>query len=182
MEKQQKNSSSSFFNDGDRPTLMEVLNRKEERVFEIQNLLRENSNKVVLCFKLNIPGEIKNNEVIYKVFEKGVSEIKAKIEIEYDEIKNLKTGPEYLALVSGNSLDIKKTTVDIEEQSTLGRLYDIDVDDINGQVSRADLNVGERKCFICDKPSKVCASQRAHTVLEMLLEIEKIIAKSGITN
>lgn len=65
--------------------------------------------------------------------------------------------------------------VSLESKGHFGRLYDIDVEDKNGSCSREDLELPERKCFLCEKEAKVCARSREHTVNEMLLWVEKLI-------
>lgn len=181
MKKQEKNKLK-YFIDGDIPSLIQVMDRREERVFYIKKLLNEKDN-VVISFKLNIPGEIKNNSKILEVFNIGKENIKKtlkenKLEIIKDKEFNLITGPEYIALInSRDSLNIKKLMVAIEENG-LGRLYDIDVENRDGAISRKELDIKDRKCFICDNSSKVCSRSRAHSVEDMLLKIESIIEEN----
>lgn len=174
----EENLKDNIFNSGSRPSIVEVLDRREERVYQIRQIL--NSDNCVVCLKLNIPGEVKNNDRILKVFYKAVEKIDTKllengIEIENRSVKNLKTGPEYIFSVLEDSKTIKEYMVEIEEETPIGRLYDIDVKTTEGSVSRQDINKEERKCFICDKPSKICSSSRAHSVDEMLNFISTLI-------
>lgn len=177
-----ENLKDNIFIDGTRPTLMEVLNRREERVYQIKKLL--NDKNCVVCMKLNIPGEIKNNDWILRIFEDAILKIDNKLlnigaKIENKLIQNLKTGPEYIFSVSDiEPKKIKFAMVEIEEDSDIGRLYDIDVEIENGSISRNDVDREERKCFICDKPSKVCSSSRAHSVDEMLEFINELVLKT----
>ncbi|SUB74621.1 citrate lyase holo-[acyl-carrier protein] synthase [Peptoniphilus indolicus] len=174
----EENLKDNIFNDGSRPSIVEVMDRREERVYQIRQLL--NSENCVVCLKLNIPGEVKNNDWILKVFDKAVEKIDKKllengIDIEKKSVQNLKTGPEYIFSVIEDSKIIKEYMVEIEEETPIGRLYDIDVETADGSVSRQDINKEERKCFICDKPSKICSSSRAHSVEEMLAYISGLI-------
>lgn len=192
MQTQQKNTgydNLSFFSEGEEPTLLEVLDRREERVLEINDVIEQFKNTSVICFKLNIPGKIKNNEIIYKVFRDGVNNIEAAIlnlkgiEIKISEEKNLKTGPELLMGVKGvEAKELKMKMVEIENSTKIGRLYDIDVIGDNGAISREEIGMAERKCFLCDKNAKICASSRAHSVEDMLVALENIIKESNVLN
>lgn len=54
--------------------------------------------------------------------------------------------------------------VEIEERDRLGRIFDIDVIDVNGsKLSRDE----PRKCFICDNAAAACARNRSHTAAEL---------------
>lgn len=179
----EKRKLLKYFNDGDRPNLTQVLDRREERVYEIKKLLDEFGGTVI-CFKLNIPGPIKNNKMIYFVFKEGIEKIERKVKemglkVRFLDVKNLITGPEFLLCVEGGATDIKKNMVEVEEESDIGRLYDIDVEDCNGSVSRTDIGISERTCFICNQSAKICSSSRAHSVYEMQLKIEDIVENNG---
>lgn len=177
-----ENLKYNIFSEGTRPTLMEVMDRREERVYQIRQIL--NSENCVLCLKLNIPGEVKNNKWIMKVFEDAVNKVDNKLleigaVIENRFIQNLKTGPEYIVGISSiKAEEIKRYMIEIEESTSIGRLYDIDVECKMGSISRKDVGSEERKCFLCDKPSKICSSSRSHSVDEMLAFISELIFKN----
>jgi phosphoribosyl-dephospho-CoA transferase len=46
-------------------------------------------------------------------------------------------------------------------------------------VSRDDLNLPKRKCFVCSNDAKICSSRRTHTISEMHECIENILIKDG---
>ena len=81
--------------------------------------------------------------------------------VEYDE----KTGNELiLAVDCKDSKRIKDAMTSIEETHPIGRLFDIDVLDPDGnKMSRNTF----RKCFICNCQAQECASRRRHSVPEM---------------
>lgn len=67
---------------------------------------------------------------------------------------------------------IKDLTTDIEETHPVGRLFDLDVIDINGQkLSRPSF----RKCIICGCQAQECARTRKHSVNEMQSKIEEML-------
>ena len=60
----------------------------------------------------------------------------------------------------------------IEETHPVGRLFDLDVIDINGQkLSRPSF----RKCIICGCQAQECARTRKHSVNEMQSKIEEML-------
>ena len=70
---------------------------------------------------------------------------------------------------------IKNITVAIEESSELGRLFDIDVIDINFEkLSRKSF----RKCLICEAQAQECGRSRKHSVGELQNKVEEILKKS----
>lgn len=59
-----------------------------------------------------------------------------------------------------------------EETHPVGRLFDLDVIDINGQkLSRPSF----RKCIICGCQAQECARTRKHSVNEMQSKIEEML-------
>ena len=68
----------------------------------------------------------------------------------------------------------KILTTEIEETHPIGRLFDIDVIDTDGQkLSRPSY----RKCIICGCQAQECARTRKHTVEEMQAKIEEMLEK-----
>jgi phosphoribosyl-dephospho-CoA transferase len=46
-------------------------------------------------------------------------------------------------------------------------------------VSRDELNLPKRKCFVCSNDAKICSSRRTHSISEMFECIEKLVIKDG---
>ena len=69
---------------------------------------------------------------------------------------------------------LKNLTTEIEETHPIGRLFDMDVIDTDGQkLSRPSY----RKCIICGCQAQECARTRNHTVEEMQAKIEEMLEK-----
>jgi len=69
-------------------------------------------------------------------------------------------------LVSDSGVrSIKRICCDIEEGY---RLLDIDVYDAHGCVSRLDIGLSERKCFLCDEAASWCIFNEMHSAEELL--------------
>ncbi len=154
---------------GETVVLTDMLDCRERRSLK-QEEYRKKYHTTVISFCMNIPGPIKTNPDITKVFYDGVqdimsflqaSDIKILESIEYNE----KTGNELLlAIDSTDSEGIKDAMTHIEENHPLGRLFDIDVLNPEGiKMSRPTF----RKCFICNCQAQECASARKHSVPEM---------------
>ena len=162
----------SIFDIGEAVDLLTVLDNREWRSRLQDKLKVTNSDKIVISAKLNIPGSIKNNDILQKVFMDGWQTFVAGLECnsQYEMLfAERVTGPEAFITVDGNLAAVKKTAILFEETYVLGRLFDIDVM-ANGQagyqLSREDLGFGPRLCLICGKPAKVCAKEQNHTLDE----------------
>ena len=156
----------------------EILKCREKRV-AIQNEMIKKYNKPVISFTMNIPGPIKTNNEIKKAFDIGKNLILEKLKennitiLEIQEL-NENTGNELFISVNSLAKKIKNITVSIEEASELGRLFDMDVIDINFEkLSRESF----RKCLICEEQAQECGRSRKHSVEELQNKVEKILSK-----
>lgn len=158
----------------------EILNCREKRV-AIQNKMIKKYNVPVISFTMNIPGPIKTNNEIKKAFNIGKNLILEKIKennIEILEIQELdeNTGNELFVSTNSSAEKIKNITVAIEESCELGRLFDIDVIDINFEkLSRKSF----RKCLICEEQAQECGRSRKHSVEELQNKVKKILIKGA---
>ena len=81
-------------------------------------------------------------------------------------------GCEGFVCVSLQPKQIKNVCTAIEDNHPLGRLFDMDVIDVNGEkISRTDL----RGCLVCGKAGRECAAGRLHSVQELQTVTNKII-------
>ncbi|MDY2521036.1 triphosphoribosyl-dephospho-CoA synthase CitG [Weissella cibaria] len=162
----------SIFDIGEAVDLLTVLDNREWRSRLQDQLKVTNYDKIVISAKLNIPGPIKNNDILQKIFMDGWQTFVAGLECnsQYEMLfAERVTGPEAFITVDGNLAAVKKTAILFEETYVLGRLFDIDVmanGQANYQLSREDLGFGPRLCLICGKPAKVCAKEQNHTLDE----------------
>ncbi|ALQ36981.1 citrate lyase holo-[acyl-carrier protein] synthase [Fusobacterium hwasookii] len=158
----------------------EILDCREKRV-AIQNKMIKKYNKPVISFTMNIPGPIKINNKIKKAFDIGKNLILENLKennIKVLEIQELNenTGNELFISVNSLAEKIKNMTVAIEESCELGRLFDIDVIDINFEkLSRKSF----RKCLICEEQAQECGRSRKHSVKELQDKIEEILIKGA---
>lgn len=164
-------------------SLDEVLANRDYRRSLIEKIMKENPQKSVLSYKLNIPGPEKNNQALGRVFDRGLFDIVRIIErksrtYEIVELWDKNTGKEGLLAVETDGMSLKKSMVNLEEESDITRLYDIDISYKNKDISRSDIGKGGRECFICKGPVSLCARSRKHSVEEMQAHIEKILEEN----
>jgi len=177
-------SHESLFREGSTPFLEEVLLNRERRAGFERKLTGTYPGTSILAFKLNIPGPVKNNEPIRCIFSLGKKDIERVLmnsgfKISYKKELDLKTGPELFLAVLASPVSLKTLMVALEEETPLGRLYDIDIlYDDQGEmksIGRAQTGFPKRKCFVCEEDAKVCGRSRAHTILEMYDRIEEMM-------
>ena len=167
---------------GQEINLAQMLTRREKRSEE-QKFFLDKYKSPLISFSMNIPGPVKTNSLIRKAFDTGknlildsLAEIHAKINDSIETHEN--TGDELLLSISNIPPDeLKNLSLKIENNSQIGRLFDIDVIDSNGvKLSRKIF----RKCLICDKQAQECARSRSHTVKEMQTAIIKLLQEANL--
>lgn len=154
-------------------SLDDILKLRDNRVLFINELLNQ-WQKTIIVFSLNMIGPIKVFNLSIDTFFEGVNLIKEKLDsenisIEFEKINKDSCGYEGYFVVSKNSYYVKKLLSNIENNITIGRLFDIDVINEAGvKVSREDINLDRRKCIICDNPVFLCSRSRKHNLDELV--------------
>ena len=153
-------------------TLMEMLGAREARAMRQQQLLEE-YHLPVISFCLNIAGPVKNSPVLRRAFREGLERLACallagRLDVVHREEVDQPTGCEALWVVRGDGRAVKELCVELEDRDALGRLFDLDVlDPVSGKWDRTQLGQPPRKCLVCGKEGKGCASRRRHTVEEL---------------
>lgn len=163
-------------------SLAQMLDARERRVARQNELLLTYPDPLV-CFTLNIPGPIKTFPLAAQAFQEGCRRIETQLEKQgfplshchtYEEA----TGYEAYYCVRADAYAVKALMCSLENQDSLGRIFDIDVIKQGGsKISRSDLNMPGRKCLLCGQPAPVCARSRAHSVDDMIAKIVSIITE-----
>ena len=154
-------------------TLLQVLESREKRV-QMQKQLLSAYKTSLICFTMNIAGPIKTSPVIERAFFEGLNLLSERIKenIVHSQYNIFVTGCEGFICVSLDAKEVKSICTDIENTHPLGRLFDMDVIDINGEkLSRDAL----RGCIVCGKRGRECAAGRLHSVEELQRVTKKII-------
>ena len=165
---------------GNKISLAQMLQRREQRALT-QKIFLAQHNSPLVSFSMNIPGPVKTNDLIRKAFDIGevllldsLARLNAKI-LAADEIHQ-DTGDELLLSVEGVSPEtLKNMAVSIENSSPVGRLFDIDIIDTNGQKLSREIF---RTCLICNKQAQDCARSRNHTVKELQDAVAVLLASN----
>lgn len=168
-------------NEGTQVELNDMMRCREQRAM-LQNALLEKYQAPLLSFTLNIPGPIKNNNLLSGIFSIGMKSIKGifnnhQIHILQEHYSDEITGNEYICAFDGNADDVKNEAITLENTHPLGRLFDIDILDAKGhKLSRQQY----RSCLICNKQAQDCARNRTHSITDMQLAILKLIKDSNL--
>ena len=145
-----------------------ILKAREERSIKIGNLLK--FNEAVISIKANIPGDNKNTIYSYLILN-AFSFLIDKYNSQFDYYLS-DDGPFVLIKIkSGDLVQIKKDMIEIEDSHSLGRLIDIDVHSLTGQISRTT----KRPCYICGEVSAICIREKRHSIEKINNYIEKIV-------
>ncbi|MBF9015322.1 MULTISPECIES: citrate lyase holo-[acyl-carrier protein] synthase [unclassified Oceanispirochaeta] len=147
-------------------TLTEMLDAREMRSHHRQKLICLHKSALIQL-SINSPGSEKNSSVITEIFSEGLRSILKKFDesiIEYNSETQSNTGPQAFIAIALPARKIKMKTSSIELSHPLGRLWDIDVYDVDKRLlSRKELGLPERLCYICREPAHVCSRSQRHT-------------------
>ena len=160
-------------------SMAQILDARERRVSRQQALLAK-GDAPLLCFTMNIPGPEKDSPLIRAGFRLGANALEdrlmgAGIRILYKDFFQEPTGCEGYYVLEGDPVDIKTLAVQLEDGSPVGRLYDMDVMTRDGKLSRETLGLPGRKCLLCDNPVYLCASRRAHSLIDLQQKTQTLL-------
>ena len=154
-------------------TLAQILASRDERV-QLQQQFLQAHRCPLICFTMNIAGPVKTSPAIERAFRLGMELLEQKLPanaVQERRVDICVTGCQAIYAVSVPASELKQICVSIEESTPLGRLFDMDVLDVNGaKLERSTL----RNCIVCHAPGRVCAAGRLHSV-EQLQETTKCI-------
>lgn len=149
-------------------TLEEILCARDTRAASQQRLLNVHHLPLV-SFTMNIAGPVKRTPLVELAFDAGLKELCAALgqpitaEVIYPH-----TGCEALLVYDRPATELKAACLALETAAPVGRLYDLDVLDVDGKkLSRPC----QRTCLICGAPVTACSRSRAHG-------LEAIIART----
>jgi len=155
-------------------TLLQILQEREERARQ-QRLLLDAHRCPLICFTMNIAGPVKTSPEIERAFAEGLSVLADRLpaeSIRFREEKRNVTGCVAMIAAAVSAEKLKEICVSIEEETPLGRLFDLDVLDTDGRkLERA----GQRGCIVCGAPGRVCAARRVHTVAHLQRATSRIL-------
>lgn len=157
-------------------TLQEVLDARDRRA-EAQRQLLALHRLPVLSFTMNIPGPVKDSPLIRRGFDEGLRRLDAALEAAgiacfSRSVTRSVTGCELLCAADAPGETVKELCTRIEDESPMGRLFDMDVIGPDGRkLARAE----ERRCLVCGAAGRGCASRRAHSLAELDAAVTKLL-------
>lgn len=174
----------TIFNSGKPQTIENILASKDERVKFQSAVLQNNKQSTLIDMKMNIPGPIKNNDQLERLFDYGMQKFINQFQVfdsQYEVVKqwNRESGNEVFILSQLSGSAVKKNAINFEDNFNIGRLFDVDVltSSRKQSLSRSLFGYTPRKCFICDHPAKECARSRKHSVTELQSAISNLYDK-----
>ncbi len=157
-------------------SLEEVLRCREKRAERQKDLLRR-FHATLISFTMNIPGPVKCSPLIQRAFLFGMAELCRRLpqsSILFSQYQVEATGCEALFAVDLSGKTAKRLCQAIEEETPLGRLFDLDVIVESGEkLSREK----ERGCMICGKKGRACSASRAHSVGELWEKVQNLLSE-----
>lgn len=151
-------------------TLIQMLEARESRALEQQRLLEE-CKRPIICFTMNIPGPMKDSPLIRRAFSCGCAALNHRLpkgQVLHSASRCAVTGCEAMYAVDMDPLSLKKLCTAIEDETALGRLFDMDVLDAQGnKLDRTLVGGKSRDCIVCGAAGRGCASRRSHSVEQL---------------
>lgn len=159
--------------------LIDILKSREIRRNKQIELIKKYGTSLI-SFTLNIPGMKKDKKTYRNIHKEGMRSILKVLKeddylILYKEEIDKVTGREGYILVDIDPFKLKKIMVNIEENHSLGRIFDIDIFDLqHNQISRKDLGLDPRTCLLCKNEARTCIRLKSHSYKELINEIDRI--------
>ncbi|ARU49319.1 triphosphoribosyl-dephospho-CoA synthase CitG [Sulfurospirillum diekertiae] len=173
----------------DQPTTLEtILYAKEERAWKQKELLSRHPLASLISLTINIPSLIKLSHeavVAHEIAHQALLEMLQEegIELLACESKLSPSGAESFFTCKVDAKVLKAFTCKVEMTHPLGRLMDIDVLDLTGNIlSRSALGLPKRRCFACEEEAQLCARSQRHTYAELNLYIKQLVEKHAFAH
>ena len=154
-------------------TLEDILHARDGRA-DAQRRLLHSHRLPLVSFTMNIAGPVKSAPLIELAFDTGLEALYAALgQPEAAEIIRPATGCEALLVYDRPAAELKAACLALESAAPIGRLYDLDVLDVDGgKLSRPE----PRTCLICGGPVTVCSRSRAHGLDAIVDRTNEILA------
>lgn len=149
--------------------LQEILDARDARAERQKELLAQYG-KSLVCFTMNIPGPVKLDRDISIGFFVGCRLLRDALagRVVFAQEYRKHTGCEAYFVADMPARELKLLTLELEESSPVGRLFDMDVFGADGsRITRESLGYPRRKCLLCDNDAVICAARRSHALTEL---------------
>ncbi len=169
-------------------TLEQLLAAKDARAEMISALRRRFPGACVAVLTVVSPGPVKRSPETIRLFDAAVSAIgrvilKNELVPLLFEAHEKETGDEAYLVVKTEPGFLKMELCKLEEATSYGRLWDMDVIRPDGKrIDREDVGFAQRRCFVCAKPGRDCYSRRLHTEQEVRAAYQTLVNALPQTN
>jgi triphosphoribosyl-dephospho-CoA synthase len=163
-------------------SLEQMLAAREQRATR-QSATRARFNKPLVSMTVVMPGPVKDGPLPRRVLTAALEELDALTSsrnwpVLLREVFLQSTGPEAIYVIDVEPKVLKSATVELEDQHSLGRLWDLDVIAPGPRLlSRKHLGVSPRRCLMCERPAFECGRSRRHSVEDLLRAIQRIVSE-----
>ncbi len=157
----------------------EFLEQREKRVLHQDNLLKNTLGGITLVtVRVNYPGIEKSNYItdsIVNIICEDIYLFHSKNIIYKESYKN-REGTIGHFIFNINHIEVKRKLIYMEENHILGRCVDIDVYYVEDSdpmmpalsgVSRRDIGLEPRKCFLCEEDARLCSRSQKHNMKDI---------------
>lgn len=153
-------------------TLEDILRARDTRAASQRRLLNAYHLPLV-SFTMNIAGPVKRAPLVELAFEAGLKELQAALgQPIAAEVVRPHTGCEALLVYDRPAAELKAACLKLETAAHVGRLYDLDVLDVDGKkLSRPC----QRTCLVCGAPVTACSRSRAHGLEAVTARTDEIL-------
>ncbi len=158
--------------------LKAVLNAREER-WNLRCTLSEKYASTIISTTICLPHLARTAEDFKQFLHYSCEELSAYLnghgcKIIHAEKIDGEDGACVFLCTDEDAIKVKKLTCDFEQKSAVFRILDIDIMTSNGTaISRSDINLPPRKCFICDEYAAVCVAGRRHDSEEVFKKVNE---------
>lgn len=161
-------------------TLEQLLDAREQRAAR-QKMHICKLGVPLVSFTINMPGAYKKTSESCIIFREGYAALKKKLKENFgqplsSQVYELDTGYEALLGVNAEMKSLKEIVLQIERTHPLGRLFDFDVIDLEGNpISREAFGYPKRKCLLCEQDANLCRRSGKHGMDELVQEIRRMV-------
>ncbi len=150
-----------------------ILDDRENKMGQVEDFFKNHPTDSLVSIKANLPGLNKNHPYSFYLVKIFYNYLNQLFNFTVNNFYNSSDGPYYLLGIRGSSINIKKRLIFIESTHPLGRLIDLDYfQSKEKSVSRSELNVKPRRCFLCNEPAVLCIRNCIHKHDEITTFIE----------
>ena len=159
-------------------TLDALLQSRDNRHAMQQQMMQQHPGSTLVCLTVVMPGSVKRNLYSVVTAQAALTALLEQLgeHVQATRARDLVTGYEAYLITDLPALEAKRVTCEIEDSHPLGRLFDIDVIDIDGTpINRQQVGGEPRRCLLCEHESRWCMRNRSHTQEELMAHIKKLV-------